>query len=176
VRGEEQIGLLRLGQLLESAGGPAATERRPLMHGELVAGEMVGREGRHLFELLPPRCHGLAGAGVDEVDGDRVDTGVTRPYHRSAGLRRGVATTEKPQRLVVERLDPQTQHADTQGDPGFQSLRRDVFRIRLQVDAHVRVDGESRPHRGEDLGDLVRRMERRRTATEVDRVDRTAPS
>ena len=84
------------------------------MHGELVAGEVLGVEAHGLFQGFQPTGLGLAGQAVHEVEPHLCKASAFESIERLHGLIRRVPALQKTEILIVKGLHTQTDAVDTQ--------------------------------------------------------------
>ena len=87
---------------------------------ELVRGDVLGREARDLCEVAFEVPRALPRGGVDEVEGEGGEAGVSAGREGAVGLGGAVGATEALQHGILERLHA---HRDP-GDPGGTEIRQ----------------------------------------------------
>ena len=109
----EELGSLFLGKLQELAAPARSMEAGALFDGQLVERDMIGRLGEGAGHLRTPRRSGLAGPGIDQVEG-KVPNVPPGQLNRPQRLGGAVLAAEKGERFIIECL-----HADRHSiDPG----------------------------------------------------------
>ena len=93
------------------ARGMQAEERRALFDRQLIERQMLGRLRYREFQFVRPHLRRLAGAGIDQVERIAVE-GSARDGDRVERLARGVQTSERLQRGVVQRLHAERNPVD----------------------------------------------------------------
>jgi hypothetical protein len=82
---------------------------------------------------------------------------------------------EEPQRLGVERLNPQRKKTDAESLPGADARGIDVLGVGLERNPGAVLDRKVSASRRQDAREIVRRQRRRSAAAEVDRIDAVEP-
>src|SRR5262249_4476830 len=145
-------------------------EDGPFVDLELVAGEMVGLEGRGALEDAAPGIGRLAGEAVDQVDRDGGEAGFSRESYGPLGFGGRVAAAEEGELLVVEALDSEAQGREALTAPGNEPFGVDVLGIRFEEEAGVRRDSQAGAEELEQAGEAFGLEDRGGAAAEVDGV------
>ena len=151
----------------ELAGAVERGEGRAVLDGELVEREVVGGERQRLAEFRRPALRGLAGTGIDQVEGETGE-GRARRLDRLPRGRDVVQAPEGAEVVVVERLDAERDAVDPGGAVAAEALRLDARGIGLERHLGIRRHGPVRRDRVEDRADGRRRHQRRRAPAEED--------
>jgi hypothetical protein len=138
---------------------------------ELIAGDVVGREGDGLLQGAFPDFERLARQAVDQIDRDRVEAGRAGDLDALPRLLGSVPAAQELQGLRVEGLNPQGEKTDAEIPPGADALRIDVLGIGLEGNPDALLDRKVFADGFEDPSVVLRRESGGRAAAEVDRVD-----
>ena len=128
--------------VFELAGAVEGGEGRAVLDGELVEREMIGGERQRLAELRRPGLRRLAGAGIDQVEGEARE-GRARHLDRRARGGDVMKAAEEAEVVVVERLDAERDAVDAGGAVAAETLGLDAGGIGLERDLGVRRDASS---------------------------------
>ncbi len=135
---------------------------------------MIGIERDQSVDRLLPLRHSLLRQPHHQVDAHVVEASLTNLAHRLTRPRAAVGPSKPPQLFIDQRLDPQAHAVDAGVPEPAHPLDRDGLGVRLERHLRVGSHVERLPARGNQRGDLLGFQQRRRPATEEDRVGCTS--
>ncbi len=133
---------------------------------------MIGVEPERLRNGATPRDRRLARRPEDEVDGDAAHTCAAGRGDAGAHVRRRVHPAEGSQHALVEGLDAERQPVHPSRCDPCAEARRHILRIGLEADLGACCEPEASIERVQHTGHETRLEGARRSATEVDGVER----
>src|SRR5689334_20198720 len=137
---QKDLRLLLLRQFAHLSPGQAEPERGPLMKRELIAGDVVRREGDRLLQSTLPDLERLARQAIDQIDRNRIESRRAGGLHTAPGSLGIVPPSQEFQGVRVEGLNPERQETDVEIAPSPDALGIDVLRIGLEGDPGAILD------------------------------------
>jgi len=126
----------RLVRRFQFARGMQAEERRLRLDRELIERQMLGGFRDREVQLIRPHLRRLAGAGINQVERITIKGGAG-DRDRVERLARGVQTSQRFQRGVVQRLHAERNPVDAGGAIAAKPRRLDAGRIGFEGDFRV---------------------------------------
>lgn len=168
----KQLRLRFFRQLAHLAPRQPRTERRSLVEGELIAREVIRREGDGLRQSPPPDLERLVRQAVNQIDRDRFEARLPCDLDAASCLLRSMPPAEELQRVRIEGLDSERQEPDSEIPPGADALRGDVLGIGFEEDFGVLTDRKIFASSRKNPTEILRRQRGGRPAAKVNRIDR----
>src|SRR5438128_12160784 len=112
---------------------------------ELVAGQVLGLEGKGLGEVALEMGGALSRNPVDEIERDVVKTGITQTVHGPPDVLRIGPAFEDGEQMRLEALCAERDASGAQLPKERRQLPRDRLRIRLDRDVVRRRQGREQP-------------------------------
>ena len=160
------------GQEGELPPGQTAGQGGVLLHGQAVAGQMIGFQREGVLHRPPPALPALSGQAADQVQGQVFKP--RRPGHgdRPVPLEDGVGAADGGQLLRAGGLEAQGQPVKARPAQGVQSVQVHAVRVGLQGDLRPGLEGKGLPQGLERRTQPLRPVPAGGPAAEVDRVRR----
>ena len=175
--GQHRAGALEHGDLAllvlaPFAGGKLLEERRVLLVGEGVSGDMPRRAGQRGAQRFLPLRLALAGQREHQVDVDVVEAVRAQELDSGGDVLRRVLAAEGLEQRRVERLRAEADAVDAGLAPRGGFLRGDRGRVDLERELEQVAVERGVAQRPDQLAEKFRRQHRGRAAAEVDRLQR----
>ena len=173
-RGQARDAVILLGgtDVMGRQGRRTPRERRALFQGQLVPGQVRGRQGDGLVEIAQRGARTGRRQAEHQVEIEVVETGPPRRVDRCVGLARVVHATERAQAGVVETLDPEREAIDPGRAVGAEARGVGAAGIRFEGDLDTGRQSHARGDAGQQAGDGRAAEQARCTAADEDAGER----
>ena len=175
--GEALVGeVVLVGQVVLVGHRQLAPLDLPGQRGAVLDDEGVGRDvvrlarERGLHRGLPVGQR-LPRRAVDQVEADVLEAGLPRPVDGRGHPHRVVGAVQRAEHVVDRRLHPEADPVEARGPQLLEVPRRHAVGVGLRRDLHVVGQAELGRGAGHDGAEVGRLQQRRRTASEEDRLD-----